>query len=192
MISGLLEIRRRKKAKKPDFIKQDAHKKKRVSVKWRKPRGMDSKMRQHFRGYRTSISKGWKSPAEVRGLHPSGLMPVRISAPSQLDSMDPKKDGVMLGSTVGKKKRMDIIRKAKEKGLRILNIKDAEAYVKSVQDDLQRRKGKKAKAKETQKPAEKKKEAKEDKLAEKLMTEEDKKEAEKKEMEKVITKKGAL
>ena len=192
MNSRLLEVRKKLKARKPDFIKQDAHKKKRVSVKWRKPRGMDSKMRQHFRGYRQSVSKGWKSPAEVRGLHPSGFNPVMIHNPAEIAKLDPKKDGVMLSSTVGIRKRLDILKKAKEKGIKVLNIKDTDAYIKAVQDDLQKRKDKKAKTKEEKKPAEKKTEAKEDKLADKILTEEEKKDQEKKDMEKVLTKKGAI
>ena len=53
------------KKKKPKFIRQDAHKKGRLAKKWRKPKGLQSKMRLCKKGYRKRISKGYKSPKEV-------------------------------------------------------------------------------------------------------------------------------
>ena len=41
----LLELRKKIKGKKPNFIRQDAHKHKRLARKWRKPKGIQSKMR---------------------------------------------------------------------------------------------------------------------------------------------------
>ena len=45
-IQRLLELRKRIKRKKPEFIRQDAHKKKSLESKWRKPKGLHSKMRE--------------------------------------------------------------------------------------------------------------------------------------------------
>ena len=53
----LLEFRKKIKAKKPNFIRQDAHKKGEIKKKWRRPKGLQSKMRLHKRGYRKSPSR---------------------------------------------------------------------------------------------------------------------------------------
>ena len=74
-ISTLLELRSKIKSKKPDFIRQDYQRRKRLGrkLKWRKPKGIHSKIRHHFKGRRKMPSPGYKSPREVRGLHASGL-----------------------------------------------------------------------------------------------------------------------
>ena len=51
-----------KRKRKPDFIRQDAHKKPKLGYKWRKPKGSDSKIRKHLKGYRVGVSVGWKKP----------------------------------------------------------------------------------------------------------------------------------
>ena len=69
----LLELRNKIKAKKPRFIRHDAHKKKRVSLNWRRPRGRQSKMRLHKKGYARGRSTGFGSPNQIRNLSRQGL-----------------------------------------------------------------------------------------------------------------------
>ena len=45
----MLELRAKLKKKKPRFIRQDAHKIKRIDKSWRKPRGKDSKIKQNLK-----------------------------------------------------------------------------------------------------------------------------------------------
>jgi large subunit ribosomal protein L32e len=118
----LLEVRKTIKDKKPEFKQQDFHKKKRLGDKWKRPRGLQSKMRHQFKGYHRIVKQGWRSPVEVRGLHQKGLEIVMVYNVSDLAKV--KKDqGVMIASNVGNKKRMEIIIKAEELKLTILNIK---------------------------------------------------------------------
>ena len=56
----LLKIRKRIKTRKPKFIRQDAHKKKEVNDKWRKPKGRDNQMRLKRKGYPQVVSIGFK------------------------------------------------------------------------------------------------------------------------------------
>ena len=56
---SLLELRRAMKRKKPDFIRQDSHKKAGLGAKWRKPKGIHSKMRKKHKGKYVKI-KGWE------------------------------------------------------------------------------------------------------------------------------------
>lgn len=86
--------------------------------KWRKPRGIDlDKGLQH--GYRPKI--GYRNKKEIRGIHPSGYIEVRIENVKDLEKIDVKKEAIKIGSTVGKRKRNEIIKKANEKKIWILN-----------------------------------------------------------------------
>lgn len=188
-VKELLELRKQIKSKKPNFIRQDAHKKKRLGSKWRRPKGLHSKIRLNLRGRAKKVSKGYRSPKKVRYMHKSGLMPCVIRSFSDLKNIDAKKICLIISSSLGNKKRIAILKKAKELGLNILNIKNPDEFVKKVEDDILLRK--KIKKEENKKGRESKKE---EKLADKVVKEpkkdlEDKKEIEKKEKDKVLTKK---
>jgi large subunit ribosomal protein L32e len=190
----LLELRKIMKARKPDFIRQDSHKKAEIKTRWIKPRGKQSKMRLHLKGYRKSPSKGYRSPGIVRGLHPSGYISVMASSKKDLEKVDAKSQGAIIAKSVGMKKKVQLVNYAKEKGITILNIKDPDKFLADTDKKLkekkkekeERKKGKEEKAKKKEKARPKK----EEKLAEKL-TEEEKKEQEKKEQDKLLTKKEA-
>ena len=187
-IKELLELRRHIKSKKPDFIRQDFHKKKRLSRKWRRPKGWHSKIRLNLRGRAKKVSIGYRSPKIVRGLHKSGLLQKIIRSVNDLESLDSKKNCGIISSSVGTKKRVVILKKAKELGLNILNIKSPDKYIKEVEDKINLRK-KAKEVKKGEKKEAKKVEKKEEKLTEKV-DEVSKKEIEKKEKDKVLTKKG--
>ncbi len=109
-------------ARRPEFLRQEWHRRKRLqSVKWRKPVGDHSKMRQHY-GYRRNIvSIGYGSPKGARGLHPSGFKEVRVWNVSDLEKINPQTEAARVAHQVGMKKRVDIEAKADELGIRILN-----------------------------------------------------------------------
>ena len=69
----LLGIRKKQKSRKPNFARQDSHKKAEIKTRWRAARGLHSKVRLGFKGYRKKPSQGYRSPAKVRNTHPSGL-----------------------------------------------------------------------------------------------------------------------
>ena len=50
MVNKSLELRKDIKKKKPTFLRQDGHKKKRLGNKWRRPTGTDNKVRLGLRG----------------------------------------------------------------------------------------------------------------------------------------------
>jgi|TARA_B100001971_G_C18252078_1_gene579056 large subunit ribosomal protein L32e len=187
----LLQLREKIKKKKPHFIRQDAHKKGKIGYKWRRPKGSDSKIRRGLKGYRRSVSVGWGSPRETRGLHKSGLNCVVIYSAKEIENLDSKKDGMIISSGVGMKKKASLINKAKEKGIKILNIKNPDEYVKNIEENVQKRKKERdiIKKKKEKKTKDEKKEKAKGELEKKVATEDEKKENEKKERDKVITKK---
>ena len=188
-----LDLRKKLKSRKPSFRRQDAHKKDRLSrTGYRKPRGRQSKMRLHKRGYARVVSVGYGSPAEAKDLHPTGYMPFIINTLAELDNLDPKKEGVMISSTVGLKKKLAILQRALELKLKVLNVKDPAAFIEETEKQMKEKKAKKTSEKKKReekkkKEAEKKSSAKESEKDDEGEVE--KKAAEKKEKDKVLTRK---
>jgi large subunit ribosomal protein L32e len=187
----LLELRRLIKKKKPVFLRQEAHVRAKLKDKWRQPKGLHSKMRRKLKSYRKMPSTGYCSPKAVRGLHRTGLREVRVLNVSDLKDLNPKTDGVVIGR-VGKKKRLEILKKAIELKLSLLNVKDVQAYIAKVEEELKKRKDlaksrdlkkKKSKEEALKKAEEKKK--KEESLEDKA-SEEEKASKEKEEKKKVL------
>jgi large subunit ribosomal protein L32e len=193
MIEKLLQIRTQLKKKKPSFARQDSHKKAKIKRRWRSPRGIHSKMRLGIKGYRRSVSSGFRSPRLVKYLHKSGLREINVSSVKDINNIDPIKEGIIIARAVGLKKKVDVIKKALEKNIRILNVKDPQAFIKYVEDSLEQRKEEKKKQekKREEKIKEREKKAKEkkkDELAKKVETEEEKQKREKEEKDKLLTK----
>ncbi len=88
---------------------------------WRKPKGIDDKMRLQLKGYPPIVKSGYGTDSELRGLHPSGLEPVIISNAKELESLDPARHIVYIASTVGLRKRLELVRIAREKGFKVAN-----------------------------------------------------------------------
>jgi large subunit ribosomal protein L32e len=103
------------------FLRQEWFRFPRLGEKWRRPRGMHSKMRRHIQYRPNVVSIGYRGPAKVRGLHPSGFEEVMVWNPDQLNKVDPKVQAVRVGGSVGFKKRQAIEQKADELGIRVLN-----------------------------------------------------------------------
>ena len=187
--NDLLGLRKAIKNKKPDFVRQDANKKKGLRRGWRKPKGLHSKLGAKLKGRPKSVSQGYRSPKKVRGMHKSGLRPNLIKSLKGLDALDPKKDCIIVSSSLGDKKKIFILKKAIDRGIKILNIKDPEEYIKKREDKIQLKKKKEGNKKKETKPEDKtlKKQVKK----EEKTSEESKKETEKKEKDKILTKRGA-
>jgi len=193
----LLEIRNKLKAKMPTFIRHDAHKKKRVGSGWRRPKGHQNKMRLHLKGYARNRSTGFGSPRAVHGLSREGLKQIIVHNSSELASLNPKSDGIIVARTLGDRKRSIIIKEASDKGFTLLNItvenftkklKEKAAIKSEHKKSFDKKKQEKSAAKKRQEKKKAEEKAKEN--AKKEFSDEDKKAQEKKEHDKVLTKKG--
>jgi len=200
---SLLDLRNNQKKKKPTFIRQDAHKIKRLGQKWRKPKGLQSKMRLSKKSYPTTVKPGYGSPCAVRGMTRDGLFPVDIANVADLAKVEKGMVGIIKRS-VGNRKRAMIIKAALEKKVALTNgseerVSKIEAGMKERQEAKKKKSAKKVEVakedtEEKAKPAEKKEEATEEKTKPSEKTEEidDKKKADKKEKDKLLIKKGAI
>jgi len=117
----LVALRERVKAKKPDFVRQESWRYVRVKESWRKPKGMDSKMRLQKKGWPAIVKVGYRGPAEARGLHPSGFREVLVHNVEELERLDPAKEAARIAHTVGLRKKLEIMRRAEELGIYVLN-----------------------------------------------------------------------
>jgi large subunit ribosomal protein L32e len=117
----LLAARKKVSARRPKFVRQESWRYDRLSENWRKPKGKDNKMRKQKAGVPAIVKVGYRGPRAARGLHPSGYTDNLVHNVRELARLDPKKDAARLGHTVGKKKRLQIIAKASELGIKVLN-----------------------------------------------------------------------
>ena len=116
-----LRTRREIAGRRPTFLRQEWFRFPRLGEKWRKPRGMHSKMRVHMRYRGKNVRIGYRGPKDVRGLHPSGFVEVLVFNVNDLRDINPKTQAVRIGHGVGAKKRKDIVDTATKKDIRILN-----------------------------------------------------------------------
>ncbi len=118
-----LKVRARTKAKQPKFVRAESWRFDRFSTSWRKPRGLDNKIRRKILGWPPGPSTGYKGPKVARYLHPSGYKDVLVYNVDDLAAIDVNTQAARIAHTVGKRKRADIIAKAKEMNIKILNVK---------------------------------------------------------------------
>ncbi|ADV65459.1 50S ribosomal protein L32e [Desulfurococcus mucosus] len=122
-LDRLLRLRAEMNRKRPMFLRHLWWKKAkfRNDPKWRKPKGIDNKMKHQLKGYPPIVKVGYRGPSMVRGLHPSGLEPVVVNSTGELDGLDPARHIVYIGSRVGLRKSIEIYKLATGKGFKVAN-----------------------------------------------------------------------
>ena len=117
----LLRARKKVSATRPKFVRQESWRYIRLAENWRKPKGIDNKMRIQVSGVPPLVKVGYRGPKKARGLHPSGYNDRLIHNIRDLEKLDPKVDAARIGRTVGRRKRIDIVSKASTLGIKVLN-----------------------------------------------------------------------
>ncbi len=105
----------------PKFVRQESWRYIRLAENWRKPKGIDNKMRKQVSGVPPLVKVGYRGPKKARGLHPSGYRDKLIHNIRDLEKLDPKTDAARIGHSVGRRKRIDIVNKANALGIKVLN-----------------------------------------------------------------------
>ncbi len=120
-LKALVAKRKEASDRRPAFVRQESWRYVRIHPEWRKPKGVDSKMRRQDKGWPPLVRVGYRGPAGSRGLHPSGHYEVLVHRVSDLDVAVPGRDVARIGGTVGAKKRAAILERATELGIRVVN-----------------------------------------------------------------------
>ena len=175
------------------FVRQDINKKDRLEEKWHYPKGIHSKLRHRKRGYGLIVKTGYKTPKFIRGRTLDGKLIITVQNKEQLPTVSEDMI-IQLSSTLGKRKRLEILTEIVEKKLPYVG--DAEKEINVIKDLLKQRKelrsqkkARKQKIKHAEKKEEKEEKSEEGKKTEeKGETEEVEKKKEKKEFDKLLTK----
>src|SRR5947209_2344948 len=93
----------------------------RLDESWRRARGMQSKIRRKEKSKFKMPNVGYGAPRNLRYLHPSGFREVLVHNMRELERIDPKKEAIKISHTVGRKKRTEILKKAEELKIKVLN-----------------------------------------------------------------------
>ncbi len=107
------------------FIRSDTRRhlrlgsKRRKLQKWRKPRGRHNKIRRKRYSYPIAPTPGLKKPIELANKI-QGLTPVLVHNTKELSVLD--KSSIAILARVGAKKKLELIKMAEEKKIKIANL----------------------------------------------------------------------
>ena len=116
------------------FKPQDYFRYPRLGIKWRRPKGLQSKLRLKIGGAGKLVAVGYGTNSEKRNTI-NGLKYAVVSNVKQLEESDAK--AVIISSSTGSKKALEISEKAAGLGIKILNMKKvrkSRAILKNLQD----------------------------------------------------------
>ncbi|MHA1910159.1 MAG: 50S ribosomal protein L32e [Candidatus Kariarchaeaceae archaeon] len=117
----LLRLRAQMSRKRPKFRRENFDKFVRLKPGYRRAKGIDSRMRHKRNGQPVMVNKGYRGPKAVRGLHPSGFEIHYIANVSELETVNIEEEVAVIRATVGNRKRIAIIDRAKDLNIHLLN-----------------------------------------------------------------------
>lgn len=130
-----LKLKKRLRQKKPSFVRPESWRYVRIKESWRRPRGLDHKVRIQYDGWPPGVSAGYRRPKAIRGVHPSGYREVLVFNVEDLQNIDRETHAVRIAHAVGKRKKARILVEAKKKRLRVLNIREIKETKEPVEEE---------------------------------------------------------
>jgi|SRR3989344_3640382 len=114
---------------------------------WRSPKGRDNKMREKRRGYPVVVSVGYKKEKKLRGK----IENKKVSIIKNIKHLvKAKKDELIILGKIGKKKRIEIAKIAKENNLNIHNL-NINKFLEKIEKSKEKKSEKDTKKTEKQK-----------------------------------------
>jgi len=97
---------------------------------WRNPKGRDNKMREKRKGYPSVVSIGYRKEKKLRG-EIEKKQPIIVKNIKDLEKL--KANQIIIIGKVGKKKKIEIVKKANEKKLEIYKM-NLQSFLKKVKE----------------------------------------------------------
>ena len=117
----LLKVRKKMAEKRPKFVRCESWRHVRVKSTWKRPNGIDNRMRRKEKGVARTVNVGFRTPKKVRGLHPTGLKEVLIYNLSELEHLNRREHIIKIARTVGRAKSALILERAEYLGILVAN-----------------------------------------------------------------------
>ncbi|MBS3153180.1 hypothetical protein J4426_01275 [Candidatus Woesearchaeota archaeon] len=152
------------------FLRQRSMNVSKLERKWRRPKGIHAKLRLSRCGHGLTPRVGYGTGKCKKGLV-NGLKLVWINGLNDLEKIESNKEIGIVSSKVGTKKKVEIVEKAKKTNVKIINIRDFDAYIKSVEEKRKKSKEGKIKKEEVKKEIKKEKKESTEEKAEKVKEE---------------------
>ena len=124
--------------RKPRFLRQESWRLKRVRESWRRPKGVTSRMRKEKAGWPRRAKVGYGVSSSSKGLHPRGLSQRRVEKLSDMEGLNPKSDILFLSRRLGERRRLMLLERAKELGLRVANPGKGEVTPSGAEEPAER------------------------------------------------------
>ncbi|KAK0711374.1 ribosomal protein L32e [Lasiosphaeris hirsuta] len=107
------------------FMRHQSDRFMRVGAKWRKPKGIDNRVRRRFKSNLALPSIGYGSNKKTRHMMPSGHKAFLVSNLNDIELllMHNKTFAAEIAHNVSSRKRVDIIARAKQLGVKVTNSK---------------------------------------------------------------------
>jgi large subunit ribosomal protein L32e len=106
------------------FIRHHFDQFKRISYgQWRKPKGIDNRMRRRYKGAAPMATIGYGSDKKTRNIHPNGFKSVVVANVSELEMlmMHNRTYAATIAHSVSTRKRREIISRAEQLAIRVTN-----------------------------------------------------------------------
>ena len=107
------------------FNRHQADRFKRLDRSWRKPKGIDNRVRRRFKGNQVMPSIGFGSNKKTRHMTPSGHKAFLVHNPKDVELllMHNRSYAAEIAHNVSSRKRIDIIARAKQLSVKVTNPK---------------------------------------------------------------------
>eukprot|EP01098_Paradermamoeba_levis_P010848 TRINITY_DN4571_c0_g2_i1.p1 TRINITY_DN4571_c0_g2~~TRINITY_DN4571_c0_g2_i1.p1 ORF type:complete len:134 (+),score=33.14 TRINITY_DN4571_c0_g2_i1:58-459(+) len=105
------------------FLRFQSDRRKTIKDSWRKPKGIDCRVRRRFKGAALMPKIGYGSNNKTKNLNPEGFLKFTVSNTKDLDLllMHNRRYAAEIAHSVSAKKRKQIVERAQQLNVKVLN-----------------------------------------------------------------------